>query len=975
MRIAVRLLIVLLLLAAAGSLHAITYIVPSDRDLARRAEAIVIATAVESHSELRGERLVTVANLQVERVIKGSIGDDVQLVELGGTVGERMTLIPGAPRYENSARYLVFLRSNQFGEWVTYGFELGQFKLVSDLYGRELLTRGMGDGIFGLDESDGALHTETLRDANVFVSFVKSSVISEAPARADYFVKPSDVIFGTFPEFQPHTSAFVPHIETTRPDYLSSGNFRWQNGGGASFVHCCSAQTGGTGLDGPSAASGAMAAWNGAGAGVSYSLSGQDLTANKGFTSDGKNGILFNDPNNEVGTSGAVAIGGISNASVSYSNLGDGFSYVNTTEVEVVTGKNLPSFVGQSLFTQLITHELGHTLGFRHSDQTAANNPNQACNPNTSPCAAVGQAIMASTLPSPNSIGSLGQWDSDAVNTVYGHGPICNAPGISTQPASQSINLGSQASLSVVATGTSPFTYQWFVGSSGTTTTPVGTNSANFNPSPTTTTSYWVRVTGCNSLTANSNTAVVTVTCNAPSAPAPVASPTSIAAGQSSTISESPTGSGPFTYQWYSGNSGQTGNPIGGATSNNSITVSPSATTSYWVRVTGQCAPPADSPATTVTVNPCVPPTASTPFASPGSINTGQSSTISVSASGTGPFTYQWYSGNSGQTGSPIGGATSNNFITVSPTADTKYWVRVTGFCAPPSDSPAVTVTVTCSAISSQGVTAQPSTITNGNSSFLSFTTVGSGPFTIQWYTGNVGDTSRPIPGANSTSTIVSPTSNTIYWVRVTAPCGTQDGSTIVFVLGTQCTPASITTQPASSTIASGAPVTLTVVAAGTAPLTYQWYIGDKGDTSNLISGATSASLTRSPTATTKFWVRVSGCNSSTADSNTATITVSTCTAPSITTQPANVSAPIGTAATLKVVAAGTAPLHYQWYEGAKGNTTKTVGTDSSTFVTGAINSTIQYWVRITGQCGTPADSNTATIAAIAPPRTYAVRH
>ena len=61
MRIAVRLFIVSLL-AAATSLQAITYIVPNDRDLVKRAEAIVIATAVESHSELRdGGRLLTVA--------------------------------------------------------------------------------------------------------------------------------------------------------------------------------------------------------------------------------------------------------------------------------------------------------------------------------------------------------------------------------------------------------------------------------------------------------------------------------------------------------------------------------------------------------------------------------------------------------------------------------------------------------------------------------------------------------------------------------------------------------------------------------------------------------------------------------------------------------------------------------------------------------------------------------------------------
>src|SRR3954464_5475165 len=73
MRITVRLSIVLSL-AIATSLQAITYIVPNDRDLVKRAEAIVVATAAESHPELRdGGRIVTVATLNVERVLKGLI--------------------------------------------------------------------------------------------------------------------------------------------------------------------------------------------------------------------------------------------------------------------------------------------------------------------------------------------------------------------------------------------------------------------------------------------------------------------------------------------------------------------------------------------------------------------------------------------------------------------------------------------------------------------------------------------------------------------------------------------------------------------------------------------------------------------------------------------------------------------------------------------------------------------------------------
>ncbi|HSY52673.1 MAG TPA: hypothetical protein VLC46_27990 [Thermoanaerobaculia bacterium] len=981
MRIIVRMLIVSLL-AAATSLRAITYIVPNDRDLVKRAEAIVIAAAVESHSEMRsGDRLVTVATLQVERVLKGSVGGEtVQLVELGGAVGKRVSLIPGSPRYEDGKRYLVFLRTNNLGEWMTYGFALGKFEFVSDLQNRELVTRGDSEErIFGLDEADGSLHVEHLRGAPEFLSFVESRVASEAPAREDYFVDQSDVIFASFPEFQPHTTAFVAHAESTRYDYmLDCGGgtpCRWQNGGSASFVYCCSAQTGGTGLDGPSGVSGGMAAWNAAGAGVAYSLTGQDLSATGGLsTPDGKNGILFNDPQNII-PPGAVAVGGISNASGQYT-LGDGLTYFSTKEVDVVTGKNVPSFVGQSLYIQLLTHELGHTLGFHHADGTSnPASPPPSCQ-SPSPCASIGQAIMASVLPSGNSIGSLGPWDMDAVNTVYGAGPVCNAPQVTTQPSSQSITSGNHANLSVAASGTPTLTYQWYIGTSGTTTTPVnGATGTTFTPSPATTTSYWVRVSNsCNGVQfANSNTAVVTVTCAPPTAPAPVPNPSSIAFGQSSSISETPTGTGPFNYQWYIGNSGVTTSPIGGATSS-SVMVSPTTTTSYWVRVTGQCTPTADSPATSVTVTPCVPPSAPAPNASPSSIPNGQSSTLSVSPTGSSPFTYQWYIGNPSDTSNPIGGAT-NSFVTVSPTVTTNYWVRVTGLCAPPSDSPATTVTVTCSPIAPSGVTAQPSNINAGQSSTLFFSTAGSGPFTIQWYTGSQGDTSNPIAGATGTSIIVSPAVTTGYWVHVVAGCGTEDGSTIVFVTGTPCVAPSISTQPASSTINAGSPVTLTVAANGTAPFTYQWYIGNTGDVSHPVAGATSISLTQSPSATTKYWVRVSNsCNGTqSADSNAATITIG-CTSPSITTQPANVTVEIGTAATLHVVAAGTG-LHYAWFQGAKGDTSKPTGSvDSPNFVSRAISGNTSFWVRVTGTCGS-VDSNAAAVTVIAAPRRRSARH
>lgn len=166
--------------------------------------------------------------------------------------------------------------------------------------------------------------------------------------------------------------------------------------------------------------------------------------------------------------------------------------------------------------------------------------------------------------------------------------------------------------------------------------------------------------------------------------------PTSINQGQSTTLSVTASGSSP-TYQWYRGNSGDTTNPVSGGTGT-SITVSPSSTTSYWVRVLNTCGP-ANSQAATVTVNlPCVPPSFTSQPQST-SINPGGTATLSVGATGS-SLLYQWYKGPAGNTTQPVSGG-SGATIFVSPAATTSYWVEVWNNCGT-IYSGAATVTLGC---------------------------------------------------------------------------------------------------------------------------------------------------------------------------------------------------------------------------------------------------------------------------------------
>ncbi len=87
----------------------------------------------------------------------------------------------------------------------------------------------------------------------------------------------------------------------------------------------------------------------------------------------------------------------------------------------------------------------------------------------------------------------------------------CTSPSITAQPLSQSIQSGQSAALSVAATGDMPLTYQWYQGSSGDTSNPVGSNTSSFaTPALTVDTSYWVRVSNSCGQT-DSATATITV--------------------------------------------------------------------------------------------------------------------------------------------------------------------------------------------------------------------------------------------------------------------------------------------------------------------------------------------------------------------------------------------------------------------------------------------------------------------------------
>jgi len=178
--------------------------------------------------------------------------------------------------------------------------------------------------------------------------------------------------------------------------------------------------------------------------------------------------------------------------------------------------------------------------------------------------------------------------------------------------------------------------------------------------------------------------------------------------------------------------------------------------------------------------------------------------------------------------------------------------------------------------------------------------------------------------------------------------CGGSDSASTA-------TAPSITTQPTSQSVTAGSSVSFSVVASGTATLSYQWR---KGGTA--ISGATSATYSISSVATSdagSYDVVVSNSEGS-VTSSAATLTVtssSSGTVPTITTQPASLSVTAGGSATFSVVATSSSSLSYQWRKDGSSISNAT----SSSYTIGSVASSDagSYDVVVTNSTGSTTSS------------------
>jgi hypothetical protein len=614
--------------------------------------------------------------LRIEQVLKGDLDVETLTVsELGGYANGHGIAVMGAPRYDAGTRVLAFLRQRDDGSFFTAYMALGKYRFARAADGVEVLVRDR-DGIEVDDHSAFAL-----RPAEQFVEFVRGG----APAGVHH-ARSLD-------------ADHVPETNAAPSTYVLAGAgkpLRWNCPSACTKSWTVGNPQQGT-VSTPEGVQDAMNAWsNDPDAWISLAIGGfnnQTVSDN-----DDVNDIVFNSNDNSGVCDAGLGCGIVYFNGPGFEHTFKGESFYDIVSSDVIVR---PVNFTQNFFEAVLMHELGHGLGLKHAPSSGA--------------------IMSGTLP-PNITPSLKAYDREAIAEVYGLGAPCSAPVVTNTSGGGTVQSGGTRTLSVTATGTTPFTYQWYKGPSGDTNTPVGTNSSQFTtPALTSNAVFWVKVSNACG-TANSSTITIIVEtpqCNAPTITLQPQSQ-NVAPGATATLNVTVNGTTPLTFQWYQGSVGDTSTPVG---ANNAQFTTPAlqSTTSYWVRVSNSCGTVNSNRATITVSASCVPVSLVGPVPN-ATIPLGQGITLVVNAAGNAPYSYQWYEGASGDTSKPISGAT-NSSLALPPftTAGARnYWVKVSNQCGT-VNSPTIVITVACGGLATP-VISTPATVHYSSSYSVSWT-------------------------------------------------------------------------------------------------------------------------------------------------------------------------------------------------------------------------------------------------------------
>ena len=212
----------------------------------------------------------------------------------------------------------------------------------------------------------------------------------------------------------------------------------------------------------------------------------------------------------------------------------------------------------------------------------------------------------------------------------------------------------------------------------------------------------------------------------------------------------------------------------------------------------------------------------------------GQSASFGVIASGSPPLGYQWFYNSS----TLLTNATSSTLtLTNCQISDSGEYSVVVSNTSGSDTSAVANLSVTIPTAPTISTQPQGLTVLPGENASFTVVAGGSEPLIYQWYY----NTNTSVANANDstlTLTNIQPAAAGSYSVIVSNLAGTITSSNAVLIVNTNPVAPVFISQPSSQIALAGTTVNFSALAAGTAPITYQW-----SKDSVAISGATSSTL------------------------------------------------------------------------------------------------------------------------------------
>jgi hypothetical protein len=413
-----------------------------------------------------------------------------------------------------------------------------------------------------------------------------------------------------------------------------------------------------------------------------------------------------------------------------------------------------------------------------------------------------------------------------SVSDACGNGTVSGAAVVSvislpsaSIAGSQSICIGSGATLTATLGGQSPWSITWTNGVTPVTVSGITASPYIWNVTPSVPTTYTL-TTVSNGCAGNvSGLALVT----------PVAIPTATLSAnqtvcpiQATQLSVVLTGIQPWTLTWTNGTSPVTVTGINTSPYTFSVTSSSSRTYSLVSVSTPGCSPGTVAGNAIVTIQPV--PTAI--VSGTGSICANQAFSFPVSLTGSSPWSFSYSDGTN--TSSVIGTTMNPFMVSVTPSTSRTYTLTsLSNACGSGTFSGQAMVQVT-QVVSATLSGAQ--TVCSGNAATLSAALVGNAPWNITW---TDGVNTFPVAGITSSPFVftASPTVTTTYVVLNVSGggcVGSAFGSHVVSVV-----PGSSMSMSGGQTICSGIGVALNFTLTGSAPWNITWTNGTNNFTVN----------------------------------------------------------------------------------------------------------------------------------------------